>query len=101
MSHRGATGTQFVFRSCSDRGNQPALRRHRGVWDAAVAPVSPMPFASPFFLSLLIAQLRDASSRWVAVGGLLALALVPISPPGVPILAASTVTLIGLVQRSR
>jgi predicted branched-subunit amino acid permease len=56
-----------------------------------------------FFLSLLIAELRDATSRWVAVcgGGLLALALVPISPPGVPILAASTVTLIGLVRRSR
>ena len=55
-----------------------------------------------FFLSLLIAELRDATSRWVAVcGGLLALALVPISPPGVPILAASAVTLIGLVRRSR
>ena len=55
-----------------------------------------------FFLSLLIAELRDATFRWVAVGGgLVALALVPISPPGVPILAASTVTLIGLVRRSR
>jgi 4-azaleucine resistance transporter AzlC len=55
-----------------------------------------------FFLSLLIAELRDATSRWVAVGGgLLALALVPISPPGVPILAASTVALIGLVRRTR
>ncbi|WP_210441342.1 AzlC family ABC transporter permease [Nocardioides xinjiangensis] len=55
-----------------------------------------------FFLSLLIAELRDATSRWVAVGGgLVALALVPISPPGVPILAASTVALIGLVRRSR
>jgi 4-azaleucine resistance transporter AzlC len=55
-----------------------------------------------FFLSLLIVELRDASSRWVAIGGgLLALALVPISPPGIPILAASTVALIGLVRRSR
>lgn len=55
-----------------------------------------------FFLSLLIAELRDSTSRWVAVGGgLVALALVPISPPGVPILAASTVTLIGVVRRSR
>ena len=54
-----------------------------------------------FFLSLLIAELRDARSRWVAVGGgLLALALVPISPPGVPILAASAVALVGLVRRS-
>jgi 4-azaleucine resistance transporter AzlC len=55
-----------------------------------------------FFLSLLVAELRDGPSRWVAAcGGLLALALVPISPPGVPILAASAVTLIGLVRRSR
>jgi 4-azaleucine resistance transporter AzlC len=55
-----------------------------------------------FFLSLLVAELRDGTSRWVAAcGGLLALALVPISPPGVPILAASAVTLIGLVRRSR
>ena len=54
-----------------------------------------------FFLSLLITELRDATSRWVAVcGGLLALALVPMSPPGVPVLAASTVTLIGVVRRS-
>lgn len=54
-----------------------------------------------FFLSLLIAELRDPTSRWAAAGGgLLALALVPISPPGIPILAASTVALIGLVRRS-
>jgi predicted branched-subunit amino acid permease len=52
-----------------------------------------------FFLSLLIAELRDATSRWVAVGGgLLALTLVPVSPPGIPILAASTVALVGLVR---
>ena len=55
-----------------------------------------------FFLSLLIAELRDATSRWAAFGGgLVALALVPVSPPGVPILAASTVALMGLVRRSR
>jgi predicted branched-subunit amino acid permease len=54
-----------------------------------------------FFLSLLIAELRDPTSRWAAAGGgLLALALVPISPPGIPILAASTVALIGLARRS-
>jgi len=54
-----------------------------------------------FFLSLLIAELRDPTSRIAAVGGgLLALALVPISPPGIPILAASAVALIGLVRRS-
>lgn len=53
-----------------------------------------------FFLSLLFAELRDPTSRWAALGGgLLALALVPIAPPGVPILAASTVALIGLLRR--
>ncbi len=55
-----------------------------------------------FFLSLLIAELRDTTSRWVAAGGgLLALALVPISPPGVPILAASALALVGVVRRPR
>ncbi|NYE37429.1 4-azaleucine resistance transporter AzlC [Nocardioides cavernae] len=55
-----------------------------------------------FFLSLLFSELRDAGSRWAALGGgLLALALVPITPPGVPVLAASVVALVGLVRRSR
>ena len=55
-----------------------------------------------FFLSLLIAELRDTTSRWVAAGGgVLALALVPFSPPGVPILAASALALVGVVRRSR
>jgi predicted branched-subunit amino acid permease len=54
-----------------------------------------------FFLSLLIAELRDPALRPVAAaGGLLALALVPITPPGVPILAASAVALVGLVRRN-
>lgn len=53
-----------------------------------------------FFLSLLISELRDPALRPVAVaGGMLALALVPITPPGVPILAASAVALLGLVRR--
>ncbi|KGN32797.1 branched-chain amino acid permease [Knoellia sinensis KCTC 19936] len=53
-----------------------------------------------FFLALLIAELRDRASRGVAIaGGLLALALVPIAPPGVPILAASVVALVGLARR--
>lgn len=55
-----------------------------------------------FFLSLLIAELRSPTTRWVAVGGaLVALALVPVSPPGVPILAASAVALVGVVRRAR
>lgn len=54
-----------------------------------------------FFLSLLIAELRDSTSRGVAVGGaLVALALVPLTPPGVPILAASAVALVGVVRWS-
>lgn len=53
-----------------------------------------------FFLSLLIAELRNPALRPVAVaGGLVALALVPITPPGVPIVAASAVALVGLVRR--
>ena len=53
-----------------------------------------------FFLSLLIAELREPTLRPVAAaGGLLALALVPITPPGVPILAASAVAVLGLVRR--
>lgn len=54
-----------------------------------------------FFLSLLITELRDPALRPVAVaGGLIALVLVPITPAGIPILAASVVALAGLVRRS-
>jgi len=50
-----------------------------------------------FFLALLIAELRDRQSRLVAaLGGLIALALVPIAPPGVPVLVASVAALVGL-----
>lgn len=50
-----------------------------------------------FFLALLIGELRERRSRTVAgLGALVALALVPITPPGVPILAASAAALIGL-----
>lgn len=53
-----------------------------------------------FFLSLLITELRDPALRPVAAaGGLIALALVPVAPAGVPILAASAVALLGLVRR--
>lgn len=54
-----------------------------------------------FFLSLLIAELRDRTSRLVALtGALVALALVPLAPPGIPILAASAVALVGVVRRA-
>jgi 4-azaleucine resistance transporter AzlC len=52
-----------------------------------------------FFLALVIAELRQPRSRVVAlVGAAIALALVPVTPPGVPILAASAAALIGLAR---
>jgi 4-azaleucine resistance transporter AzlC len=53
-----------------------------------------------FFLSLLIVEMRDRRSRFVALaGGLIALALVPFAPAGVPVLAASAAALAGLWRR--
>jgi 4-azaleucine resistance transporter AzlC len=50
-----------------------------------------------FFLSILIAELREPRSRFVALcGAAIALALVPFTPPGVPILAAAVAALLGL-----
>ena len=52
-----------------------------------------------FFLALLIGELRTARARGVAVaGGLIALALVPVAPPGVPVLAASSAALYGMIR---
>lgn len=53
-----------------------------------------------FFLTLLLPELRDARSRLVALAGaLIALALVPLAPPGVPVLVASVAALAGLKRR--
>jgi 4-azaleucine resistance transporter AzlC len=50
-----------------------------------------------FFLALLIAELGDGRTRTIAaVGAVVALALVPVAPAGVPVLAASAAALIGL-----
>ncbi|CAA9359970.1 MAG: hypothetical protein AVDCRST_MAG16-2975 [uncultured Frankineae bacterium] len=50
-----------------------------------------------FFLSLLIGELRDGRKARVALGGaVLALVLVPVSPPGVPVLVAAAAALVGL-----
>ena len=50
-----------------------------------------------FFLALLLVELRDRQARGVAaVGAAIALALVPVTPIGVPVLVASTAALIGL-----
>jgi 4-azaleucine resistance transporter AzlC len=53
-----------------------------------------------FFLALMIGELRSGRAKGVAVlGALIALALIPFTPPGVPVLAASLATLVGLVRR--
>ena len=53
-----------------------------------------------FFLALLIAELRSGRAKGAAaLGALLALALVPVAPPGIPILVASLASLIGLWRR--
>lgn len=55
-----------------------------------------------FFLAILIAELRadrhdgGLAPGVAAAGALVALVLVPITPPGVPVLAASVVALVGL-----
>jgi predicted branched-subunit amino acid permease len=50
-----------------------------------------------FFLILLIDELRDGRRRVAAaLAGALALTLTPIAPPGVPVLAAAAVALLGL-----
>jgi predicted branched-subunit amino acid permease len=55
-----------------------------------------------FFAGLLLHELRDARSRAVAaLGGAIALALVPIAPVGVPVLAASVAALLGLTTSAR
>ncbi len=51
------------------------------------------------FVAILIDELRDRRSRTVAaVGAGVAIALVPFTPPGVPILAASAVAVLGLAR---
>jgi branched chain amino acid efflux pump len=52
------------------------------------------------FLALLVPQLGDPRSRAAALlGGGIALALIPFTPPGVPIVAASAACLLGLGRR--
>jgi predicted branched-subunit amino acid permease len=53
-----------------------------------------------FFLALLLGELRSGRAKGVAAAGaVIALVLVPIAPPGVPVLVASTAALIGLYRR--
>jgi 4-azaleucine resistance transporter AzlC len=52
------------------------------------------------FLALLVSQLSSRTAVMAAVlGGLIALALTPFSPPGVPIIAAAAAAFIGLARR--
>ena len=52
-----------------------------------------------FFLALLAVELREPRSRAVALAGaVIALALVPFTPPGVPVLAAGVAALVGLTR---
>lgn len=55
-----------------------------------------------FFVSILIAELKRPEARTAALlGAAIAVALVPWTPPGVPILAASTAALIGSTPPKR
>jgi predicted branched-subunit amino acid permease len=52
-----------------------------------------------FFLALLIGELKTARARGVAVaGGLIALVLIPFTPAGIPVLAASGAAFYGLIR---
>jgi 4-azaleucine resistance transporter AzlC len=49
------------------------------------------------FLALLVPQLRSRTAALAAVlGGAIALALTPVAPPGVPIVAAALATIVGV-----
>jgi 4-azaleucine resistance transporter AzlC len=55
-----------------------------------------------FFVALLVSEARSRRARSAAaLGALIALALVPFAPAGVPVLAASAGALLGLTQRAR
>jgi predicted branched-subunit amino acid permease len=54
-----------------------------------------------FFLALMIGEIRSGHALGVAAAGaLIALALIPLAPAGVPVLVASLASLLGLIRRS-
>jgi predicted branched-subunit amino acid permease len=58
--------------------------------------------APAVFLALLWPSLRRRKARWVALGGAaVALALVPLTPPGIPVIAAASVALVAGLRPSR
>ena len=53
-----------------------------------------------FFAALLVTEVRSSTGAVAAaLGALIALALVPVAPPGVPVLAATAAALVGLRRR--
>jgi len=55
-----------------------------------------------FFVALLVTEVRTSTGVVAAaLGGAIALALVPVTPPGVPVLAATAAALVGLQGRRR
>jgi 4-azaleucine resistance transporter AzlC len=55
-----------------------------------------------FFFGLLLNEIKSRRSRGVAaLGTVIALALVPFTPPGVPVLVASLASLVGLTRGAR
>jgi branched chain amino acid efflux pump len=55
-----------------------------------------------FFVALLVSEARTGRARGAAaIGAVVALALVPVAPAGIPVLAASAGALLGLSQRAR
>jgi 4-azaleucine resistance transporter AzlC len=53
-----------------------------------------------FFIAILLAELRRPEARIAALAGAgIALALVPFTPAGIPVLAAGAAALLGLAQR--
>ena len=58
--------------------------------------------APAVFLALLWPSLRRRDARWVALGGAaMALALVPLTPPGVPVVAAAVAALVAGLRPTR
>ena len=55
-----------------------------------------------FFVALLISETRSARARLVALlGALIALALIPVAPAGVPVLAAGAAAFLGLLRSAK
>jgi predicted branched-subunit amino acid permease len=55
-----------------------------------------------FFFGLLLNEMKSGRARGVAaLGTVLALALVPFTPPGIPVLVASLASLVGLTRGAR